>query len=333
MNKDIELLYKIWQDIGISYDPYARKFNIPDQRRTLGILAKHTNSHGLAYIDKSRKFFTTPSQIQIKNVQPYMVRVEKRKERDLWNYALTYWRIPVSEGVGRRIRFLIFDSSTRDSLIGLLGLSSSMLSSQLRDSYIGWTPSEKKDKIKHLMTAFCLGAVYPYNKIFGTKLIAMLCNSVTVQQAFKRNYSTSSNKQALAAIEAFGSFGESKVFRDTEWQFLGMTRGYSTQHFSHPKVWEIIKRNADPDIIADTNIFSETGNWKAKVIRSALNNMGLPQRSLLNIGLCRSHYFLPLLENTIPYLCNQDNSSYSNAQTIDEIVEDWKEICTKKIHR
>lgn len=324
---EVEKLIALWAKIGIEYNLQG-KLIVADSRKVQGAIARQTNNHGMIYHKKCSKFFATSNEVNINKIEPYLVLVEKRRDRDLWNYALTQWRVPISEGYGRRIRFLVFDNYN-DKLIGLIGLCSPFFGGGLRDTLIGWTPDYKKDRLKNCMVAFVMGAVYPYNRQnFCSKLVAMLCQSVAVQQTFKRNYSTMTNKQPLAAIEAFAGFGESKIFLNTDWQYLGLTQGKkSTIHFNYPPIWELIKKNADPDIVSGHNIFLDKGAWKLRVITSALTNLGFSPKRLMNIKLQRGHYFLSLLENTTEYLCSLDTAPEIYSETTEEITSHWKNIC------
>lgn len=327
MTSDLELLLSHWKRIGIEYDSSTERLIIADNRRVQGAIARQINNHGIIYEKKAKKVMATPSEVRIEKINPYLVLVEKRRERDIWNYALTQWRIPVSEGYGRRMRFLVFDEFN-GKLIGLLGLSSPLYALGLRDKHIGWGKEVKKEKLKNIMTAYVLGAVYPYNQENkGSKLIAMLAQSIVVQKTFARNYSTPTRKQPLALIESFGGFGESPMYKDTNWQFLGLTKGNCTSHFCFPLVWDIIKRNADPELMAQTNIFTDKGYWRLRVIHSALDNLGLPSDSLINVGFQRAHYVLPLLENTLDYLSGRDFHFYPDSDSIESITQQWKSIC------
>jgi hypothetical protein len=63
-----------------------------------------------------------------------------------------------------------------------------VFSVKARDEWVGWTVEKRRERLKHVMDAFILGAVPPYSYLLGGKLVAMLAASNEVRQAFREKY-------------------------------------------------------------------------------------------------------------------------------------------------
>src|SRR5262245_43390756 len=70
----------------------------------------------LAYIASGHEVDPSGIKPRLQQVKPDTI------ESKLFRYACLHWSIPVSEGYGRRLRFLIFDDAN-GKLIGLFGLA------------------------------------------------------------------------------------------------------------------------------------------------------------------------------------------------------------------
>lgn len=87
-------------------------------------------------------------------VSPRLVQVRPDSlEARLFRYASLHWSIPVSEGYGRRLRFLVLDAGHGDRLMGLFGLGDPVYSIAARDAWVGWTPAQKAARLYHVMDA------------------------------------------------------------------------------------------------------------------------------------------------------------------------------------
>lgn len=96
-----------------------------------------------------------------------------------------------------------------------------------RDDWVGWEPGVIRARLRHVMDAFVLGAVPPYNELLGGKLVAMLAASAEVRHAFKARYSGSIGLISgetfsgdLALITTQSALGRSSMYNR-----LGMADG------------------------------------------------------------------------------------------------------------
>ena len=68
-------------------------------------------------------------------------------QSDLFRLASLTWSVPVSQGYGRRMRFLVWDDSN-DKLIGLIGLGDPVFNLRARDKWIGWSVRQRKRRLR-----------------------------------------------------------------------------------------------------------------------------------------------------------------------------------------
>lgn len=125
-------------------------------------------------------FIADGKEIDPERIEPVLHKVDAGTiESQLFRYACLHWSIPISEGYGRRLRYLIFDKSN-GKLMGLFALGDPVFAIQSRDQWVGWSNQQKKEKLYHLLDAYVLGGVPPYSRLLGGKLVALasVCNEV-----------------------------------------------------------------------------------------------------------------------------------------------------------
>lgn len=64
------------------------------------------------------------------------------KDADLFRFATLLWSVPVSQGFGRRLRFLVRDRHN-GKLIGLFALGDPAFNLSARDNWIGWKHGDR----------------------------------------------------------------------------------------------------------------------------------------------------------------------------------------------
>jgi hypothetical protein len=138
--------------------------------------------------DKLLSFLASGHEVDPAHIVPRLHKVEPDTiESKLFKYACLHWSIPVSDGYGRRLRFLIFDDSN-GKLIGLIGLGDPVYSIKARDEWIGWGADAKAKRLYHVMDAYVLGAVPPYSQLLGGKLVALAATCGEIRRAFVSRY-------------------------------------------------------------------------------------------------------------------------------------------------
>ena len=139
------------------------------------------------YGSKLAEHFACGDQVDPKSIDPQLIQVTPDSlESRLFRFACLLWSVPVSQGFGRRLRFLVRDRQN-GCLIGLFALGDPVFNLSARDNWIGWTHEDRRDRLVHVMDAYVVGAVPPYSQLIGGKLVAALMGST------KSNEHTSGN--------------------------------------------------------------------------------------------------------------------------------------------
>ena len=246
---------------------------------------------------------------------PRLVEVFPNSEEELlFRYASLHWSIPISSGYGRRLRFLVVDENN-GKLIGLIGLGDPVFSLQPRDEWVGWTPSDRKERLRNVIDAFVLGAVPPYSLLLCGKLVAMLVTSDTVRAAFKRKYGGARSviRQTmhdghLALITTTSALGRSSVYNRLQfgqrllYQSVGFTKGSGEFHFSnglYGAIAEFAEEHCAPT--AKQERWGTGFRNRREVIRKCLPALGLSSDWLYH-GIEREVFVIPLARNAREFL-------------------------------
>ncbi len=125
-------------------------------------------------------FFADGSDVSPELVRPALVQVTESWHSDLFRLARYFWSIPYSFGFGRRLRYLLLDDSN-DKLIGIFGLQSPPISFPARDNLFKYPTDRKTELVNQTMDVFTLGALPPYSRLLGGKLVALAAVSNEVR--------------------------------------------------------------------------------------------------------------------------------------------------------
>jgi hypothetical protein len=256
----------------------------------------------------------------------------------LFRLATLIWSVPVSRGIGRRMRFLIRDHHT-GKLIGLLALGSPVFNLSARDEWIGWNIEDREARLVNVMDAYVLGAVPPYARLLGGKLVGALATSSQVQKRFRKRYgkresvSGAVKEAELVLITATSALGRSSLYNRLRldglfrYERLGWTEGYGHFHIPEPtfqKMRELLER--EDHKYAEGYDFGDGPNWRIRVVREALDQVGLDSE-LLHHGIQREVFGVPLVDNFRDYLCGRiDDTSVSRpsvSETAEAVKKRW----------
>lgn len=317
---------------GMFWDAGQQRLIVSDLRDSQRRLAAITNGSGKRYEKDALPHFAKPAEIDILDIDPVVVPVISGDEHygRIWSYALTYWSVPLSAGYGRRLRFLVFDQQN-GKLIGLFGLCDPMIGSRIRDQFVGWNKKQKQERLYNCMTAYVLGAVPPYNRVLGSKLVALTAMFPEVREAFHEKYgngpTTISRRRKepyLAMIDTFGAFQKSAIYtRLLNWRFLGYTLGKSHIHITANGSWELIRQFV-PRSKFNRYEYGQGSNWKLRTLKIGLAKLGLPE-GILTTGWRRAYYVCPLLTNFHEYMTLEDNEPKYMAESRQELVAHWRD--------
>jgi hypothetical protein len=255
-------------------------------------------------------------------------------EADLFRTASLTWSVPVSNGYGRRLRYLVWDEG-HNRLAGLFALGDPVFNLSVRDNLIGWTGSDRSSRLVNILDAYVLGAVPPYNMLLGGKAIACLVRSRDVYDDFTRTYGSTTGiisgeeKHArLLAVTTSSSMGRSSLYNRLTlegvnyFDSIGYTLGWGHFHITDDlfaQMREYLRLSKHP--YADRHRFGQGPNWRLRTIRTALAQLGINE-SVLKHGIQREVFFCPLAKNAQKILVTgKGRPDLSTLKTVEEISD------------
>lgn len=283
--------------------------------------------------------FADGSEICVENFSPRLTVVQSNFDAFLFRFSSLLWSIPVSQGYGRRMRYLVRDDSN-GKLIGIFAIGDPVFNLGMRDKDIGWNSDDRKERLYHVMDAYVLGAVPPYNRLLGGKFVALAAISDVVRTDFKNKYSgqksiiENKNKDAnLVLLTTTSALGRSSIYNrisildeeQTAYRSVGYSGGWGHFHFSDSifralRNW--LRKNADE--YADGHKFGQGPNWRLRTIRKGLTSIGF-EADLLKHGIKREIFLAPLARNFREYLIGSDSRPDYYARSLEEISTFYKQ--------
>ena len=295
-------------------------------------------------IDRFLEEIANGDEVDPARISPELVEARSNAPSGkLFRFASLLWSIPVSQGYGRRLRYLVKDRSN-GKLIGIFALGDPVFNLRVRDEWIGWNQAERRERLVNLMDAYVVGAVPPYASLLGGKLVASLIASQEVGSKFHERYGGSEGliskrqKQArLSLVTVTSALGRSSIYnrlrlmpdaeRDTdervvELRRLGTTTGYG--HFQiTDDLFSQLRRvlQEDDHRYANGHQFGDGPNWRIRVARTGLQSLGLNPNEVLKHGIRREVYAMPIATNAHAFLSGTHEESFFDYMTVDEISE------------
>ena len=277
--------------------------------------------------------FASGSQVDPASIQPELVQVlPSSPESRLFRFACLLWSVPVSQGFGRRLRFLVRDKQN-GCLIGLFALGDPVFNLSARDNWIGWTHQDRRDRLVHVMDAYVVGAVPPYSHLIGGKLVAALMGSMEVKQAYERKYLAResvirkrNNRARLVLLTTTSALGRSSIYNrlaipdGPRFLRIGSTKGFGHFHL-YGSVFDSLREHLEAigHPYASGHRFGMGPNWKLRVARAALEDLGIDGNSILRHGVEREVYAIPLADNWREVLAGKRKRTRSLTRSAAEI--------------
>lgn len=279
--------------------------------------------------------FANGCDIDVGLIEPHLEVIQPNTwQSRLFRLASLTWSIPVSSGYGRRIRFLVWDKNN-GKLIGLIALGDPVFNLKVRDHLINWTAEDRKARLVHILDAYVLGAIPPYNILLGGKLLACLIRSKEIVGIFNQKYgkavgiiSQKAKEASLVAVTTTSALGRSSVYNRLSlngvhyFKSIGFTNGWG--HFHIPDVIfslmrEYLEQNGHK--YSGNHQFGEGPNWRIRAIRETLRMLGMNQ-NLLRHGVQREVFLCELAENSVDILRGISAiPNYSHLLSVDEIAD------------
>ena len=304
-----------------------------DHRRE--VLKRHSKFIDAGRLPSLSEQLANGKDLDPTKIEPEIIEVfPGSAEARLFRFATLLWSIPVSQGFGRRLRFLVRDQYN-GRLIGLFALGDPVFNLNARDSWIGWSHKDRAARLVHVMDAYVLGAVPPYSYLIGGKLIAALLGSQEVKDAYERKYlgvrgiiSQRKNDAHLVLVTTTSALGRSSLYNrltipdGIRFVRIGETKGYGHFHISG-KIFDALRGYLESEghPYANGNKFGMGPNWKIRVIRTALSKLGIDGASILKHGIQREVYAIPLADNFKSILLGQKENIESKVRPASEISD------------
>ncbi|WP_215780719.1 Druantia anti-phage system protein DruA [Paludibacterium sp. B53371] len=256
------------------------------------------------------QFFASGKEVNPEKISPVLERISSNTVHgDLFRLAALSWSVPVSNGFGRRLRYLVWDESN-GKLIGLIAIGDPVFNLAVRDQYIGWDTHDRSARLVNLMDAYVLGALPPYNALLGGKLVASLLRSRDLYDDFSNVYGRStgviSNEEKnarLLAITTSSSMGRSSIYNrlkldGTQYlESIGYTGGWGHFHIPDWLFYELRTYLRDIDhTYADQHGFGQGPNWRLRTTKAALSALGFKD-DMMKHGIQREVFICQLANN------------------------------------
>ncbi|HZT72952.1 MAG TPA: Druantia anti-phage system protein DruA [Terriglobales bacterium] len=279
--------------------------------------------------------FATGRQVDPASIDPELVEVAAESlESRLFRLACLLWSVPVSQGFGRRLRFLVRDRQN-GCLIGLFALGDPVFNLSARDSWIGWSHEDRCERLVHVMDAYVVGAVPPYSQLIGGKLVAALTASSEVMKVYERKYigreaviSKKKNRARLVLLTTTSALGRSSIYNrlaipnGPRFLRIGTTKGFGHFHLSgaiFESLRDFLEATGHP--YASGHRFGMGPNWRIRVARTALEKIGIEGNAILKHGVEREVYAIPLASNWQEILLGKHKNVRSCTLPASEIAD------------
>lgn len=259
--------------------------------------------------------FAAGDDIDPEKISPVLERVSAgTREGDLFRLASLTWSVPVSNGFGRRLRYLVWDEHN-GKLMGLIAIGDPVFNLAARDKLIDWSSNDRSARLVNIMDAYVLGALPPYSGLLGGKLVACLLRSRDIYDDFTNSYggttgiiSGEEKKARLLTITTSSSMGRSSVYNrlkldGTQYlKSIGYTGGWGHFHIPDRLFNDLRDYLRDKDHnYADQHRFGQGPNWKLRTTRAALSALGF-KGDMLRHGIQREVFMCQLATNATEIL-------------------------------
>ena len=267
--------------------------------------------------------FANGDEIDPARIDPVVIPVRTPQDVDVFKYATLQWSVPVSNGYGRRTRFLVRDRQN-GKLIAIFALGDPVIAQSARDTAIGWNTEQRNNRLYNVYDAFVLGAVEPYRQLLGGKLAALLTISNETRDFLFHKYEgqeTGIRKQIKdptpVLITTSSALGRSSVYNRITFEgalmfrSVGFTKGYGHFQFSDELFVEL--RDYVRDVVLDdpnakigSTVYGSGPNWRFRIIRTALTQLEIPAENLQH-NIKREVFLAPTAVGWDAYLRGETN--------------------------
>jgi len=299
------------------------------------------------YINKSgvaKAKIWTPTDInnqeltikEIEQIKPTVVHVVDDLIDTDWVMLRTFCHtMEYAQTPGRFIKLLISDGNENNPrYLGVVSISSDVITITDRDNYIGWTPENKLEhkKLVHSAIGSCIMSTQPFGYNFlGGKLVAALVTSNATRKIWKDLYG-----QTLVGITTTSLYGSYSMYNSLKWWHkCGSSTGKMTikPDDSVYNTWHqwIKEKKADEYKKAMTQKEGVSGpvtGAKNRVLSMIFQSLNIKTSDYTH-GYERGVYYSCFYENTKEFLQNKISEDELKMKELfkrdtDAIMEWWK---------
>jgi hypothetical protein len=256
---------------------------------------------------------------EIESCQPELVYVETKQQNEDWTLLRIFVStFEFSQTPGRFLKFLIVDKNKPETpYIGVLAVSSDVITITDRDNYIGWNSDNKiKDKkLAHSAIGSSIISTQPFGYNFlGGKLAAAMVVSSGVRDLWKKLYN-----QTLVGMTTTSLYGSYSMYNSLKWWHKCGTSAGKVAIKPDDEIYKVwhnwVKENCtekyDKAMTQKEGVSGPVTGAKSRVIGMIFSKCDIKQ----------SHY-MHGYERGVYYSCFYDNSKefFQNKITEDKLV-------------
>src|SRR5712692_7070421 len=288
-----------------------------------------------AWEERLISHFASGTEVEADRIRPEVEVVRSEEQTALFRYATLSWSVPVSQGFGRRTRFLVRDKQN-GKLIGIFALGDPVYNLTARDQVIGWDVTQRNERLYNVLDAFILGAVPPYRALLGGKLVAMAALSEQTQAFIERKYRGTiteiqkvTKRPRPVLITTSSALGRSSLYNRLRYCErllyvpVGYSRGWGHFHFSADLFAEMCDLLND-DGGVPSHRFGNGPNWRMRTLKAALGKLQLDS-DLLHHGVRREIFLAPLAKNWQAFLLGQAERCQWYRFDLDDLARFFRE--------
>lgn len=309
---------------------FRRTLHAPARQATL---EKSANWIKFAW-NKHGSCFANGKDVNPEAIDPVLIEVTNQEQRELFRLARYTWSLPYTKGFGRRLQFLIMDRQN-NKLIGILGLQSPPLSFPARDRLFNYPVGRKTELINQTMDIYTLGAVPPYARLLGAKLVALAATSNKVRDTYRRKYQGRRTQMEqrtlpahLVALTTTSAYGKSSIYNRLRYhdlieiRSLGYTEGYGAFHLD--RLYPLFREFLEAHDVSTRGGFGSGPRIKWQTMVRALDFIGFDSE-LLRHGIQREVFLFPLIRNLTAYLEGVEKEPQYYDVTFSELSNHWRQ--------
>jgi hypothetical protein len=308
---------------------FYRRLHVPARRAELGRRQDWLRRNLSRYLS----FFADGNEVDPEKMEPTLIEAEKKWHHELFRVARLTWSLPYSKGFGRRLTFLVLDKSN-DKLIGILRLQSPPLSFPPRDRLFEYPDGCKTQLVNQTLDIQTLGALPPYNRLLGGKLVALAAASNEIRAAYRRKYAGRETEMEgrvlpahLVALTTTSAFGRSSLYNRLNYhdqviaESLGYTEGYGSFHLL--RIYPLFREFLEERGISTRGGYGTGPRRKWQTMVRALGQLGFSSE-LLKHGIRREAFLFPLVHNLEAYMGGRADSPEFRDLPFEELAAYWR---------